>query len=178
MDNNGFPQRKVNRLKDWNYSEKGTYFVTVCARNKQHIFGRIKHVGADNIRPEEMIELSEIGKIIDKAIKNIGDIYKSVYVEKYVIMPNHIHILYSIKSENNGRIISAPTRSVIIGQMKRYVSKQAGEPVWQKSFYDHVIRNQKSYEQIWQYIENDPLKWDEDCFYMASENDERVREGQ
>ncbi len=160
------PERKNIRLKDWDYSQNGAYFITICAKDKQHIFGKIKNVGADIIRPEDMVELSDIGKIVDKAIKNISDSYKNVYVDKYIIMPNHIHILFSIIKENNGRIISAPTRSVIIGQMKRYVLKQAGKSVWQKSFYDHIIRNKNDYDDKWKYIDSNPAKWAEDEYYL------------
>ena len=74
-------------------------------------------------------------------------------------MPYHVHLILRIESEISGRMISAPTLSTAIGSLKRWVSKQVGRPIWQKSYYDHVIRNQKDYDEIWQYIENNPVKW-------------------
>lgn len=76
---------------------------------------------------------------------------------------------YSDKSSGIfGRIVSAPTVSTIIGQMKRWVSKQIGFSIWQKSFHDHIIRNRAEYRQIWKYIDENPLKWELDCYYNHS----------
>ena len=74
-------------------------------------------------------------------------------------MPDHIHLLLRIEPEADGRMISAPTLSTVVGSMKRWVSRQVGAPIWQKSFYDHGIRNQKDYDEIWEYIENNPRKY-------------------
>jgi len=86
-------------------------------------------------------------------------------VDKYVIMPNHIHLILKIERNINGRIISAPTISTVVGQMKRKISKLVGFDIWQKSFYDHIIRNQHDYQQIWKYIDDNPLKWELDKYY-------------
>jgi REP element-mobilizing transposase RayT len=80
-------------------------------------------------------------------------------------MPNHVHLILKIEHDINGRIISAPTISTVVGQMKRKISKLAGFDIWQKSFYDHIIRNENDYQQIWQYIDNNPLKWKLDKYY-------------
>lgn len=82
-------------------------------------------------------------------------------VDYYVIMPNHIHLLISINN-HSGRMISAPT---VIGQLKRYVSKECGFPIWQKGFYDHIIRDEEDYINKAEYIINNPLKWNEDELY-------------
>ena len=80
-------------------------------------------------------------------------------------MPNHIHLLILIKDiDSDGRIISAPTDSkkrleIVIGQMKRWVSKQMGFSVWQKSFYDHIIRTENDYLDAWSYIDSNPRLW-------------------
>ena len=85
-------------------------------------------------------------------------------------MPNHIHMILvivgvdTIHPQTTGRIISAPTVSVIVGQMKRWVSKQIGFSCWQKSFYEHIIRNENEYQKICEYIENNPKKWAEDKY--------------
>lgn len=82
-------------------------------------------------------------------------------------MPNHIHLIL-VLNEPSGRMISAPTKSLstIVGSMKRYASRVAGFPLWQKSFHDHVIRNEPDYLRIWQYMDSNPLKWEEDCYHV------------
>lgn len=65
----------------------------------------------------------------------------------------------------SGRTISAPTLSVIVGSFKRWSSKQAGFPIWQKSFYDRIIRNKKGYREAWEYIDKNPLQWKTDRFF-------------
>lgn len=165
------PKRKSIRLKDYDYSSNGAYFITVCTKNKENLFGRVvtETVGADNIRPNETeykTHLSEMGKTVKTAVEAIDKHYPYANVDKYVIMPNHIHLLISIKDTGiNGRIISAPTDApkkrleIIIGQMKRWVSKHVGFPVWQKSFYDHIIRTENDYLDAWSYIDSNPRLW-------------------
>ncbi|MEG1270291.1 MAG: transposase, partial [Ruthenibacterium sp.] len=88
----------------------------------------------------------------------ISSHYENVLVDKYCIMPDHVHMIVFIMPDKNGRIISAPTLSQVIGSMKRWVTKQIGFSVWQKSFNDRIIRNEKGYQEVWQYIEENPLK--------------------
>lgn len=154
------PKRKPNRLKKYDYGKTGAYFITVCAKDRKNLFWN--NVGAGIARP---FKLSEYGKIVDTAIKNIPIKYNAVSVDKYVIMPNHIHLLLQIHGGENGRAMPAPTVSTVIQQMKGYVTKCVGFPVWQKLFYDHIIRGEEDYREIWEYIENNPLKWREDRFY-------------
>ena len=88
-----------------------------------------------------------------------------ISVDKYVVMPNHIHMIVSINADAGGRPMGAPTISTVINQMKGYVTKKIGFPVWQKLYHDHVIRGQQDYDEIWQYIDENPAKWDSDCYY-------------
>ena len=90
-------------------------------------------------------------------------------MDRYVIMPNHIHIIFVICNSEGGRQIAPPTISTVIGQMKRSVSKTIGECIWQRSFHDHVIRDHKDYEKIANYISDNPMKWEEDCFFAEGE---------
>ena len=149
--------RKPNRLSGFDYSQTGAYFITICTKDRQCILSRVvenppeKSVGADIIRPPK-IELSKYGDIIYKAIQNIPSIYTGVLVDRFVIMPNHVHILLRIEN-NSGRMISAPT---VIGSMKRYASKEIGYSIWQKGFYDHIIRNEHDYTEHLQYIDTRP----------------------
>ena len=145
------PDRKKNRLENYDYSQYGAYFITICVKNRKKILSQI--VGADTIRPYEII-LSQYGKIVNKAINNIANIYENISVDKYVIMPDHVHMILRI-TNNGGRMVSAPT---VIAGIKRYVSKKCGVSIWQKSYYDHIIRNQKDYNEIWEYIEHNPEK--------------------
>ena len=149
-------ERKSNRLKDYDYSTAGAYFITVCTANREKIFWDC--VGADIIRPQNVL-LSAAGKIAEQGILQIASHYDNIIVDKYCVMPDHIHLILRIESDIGGRMISAPTVSTAVGSMKRWVSKQIGRTIWQKSFYDHGIRNQKDYNEIWEYIENNPIKY-------------------
>ena len=81
-------------------------------------------------------------------------------------MPNHIHLLLRIDTDPDGREMSAPTISRVIQQMKGAVTKRIGTSIWQKLFHDHVIRNERDYLKIWEYIEGNPSRRKEDCFYV------------
>ena len=153
---NNLPKRKPIRIIDYDYSTPGAYFITVCTANRENIFWT--GVGADIIRPQD-VPLSTAGKIVEQGILQIPTHYENVVVDNFCIMPDHIHLILRIESDIDGRIVSAPTVSTVVGSMKRWVSRQIGRPVWQKSFYDHGIRNQQDYDEIWQYIENNPLKY-------------------
>lgn len=134
----------------------GAYFITVCTKDRKTLFWA--DVGADIICPND-IELSVTGKCVKSAIENIPNKYPSITVDKYCIMPDHIHIIITINTDADGRMISAPTVSTVIGQLKRAVSKQVGFPVWQKSFIDEIIRNEQHYMKAWEYIDNNYLKY-------------------
>ena len=150
------PKRKPIRIENYDYATPGAYFITVCTANREKLFW--ENVGTDTIRPQN-IPLSPTGKIVEQAVRQISTHYEIIFVDKYCIMPDHIHLILSIQPDDNGRIISAPTVSTVIGSMKRWVSRQIGRPIWQKSFYDHGIRNQQDYDETWEYIENNPLKY-------------------
>lgn len=153
---NTLPERKPIRIADYDYSTPGAYFITICTVNREKLFWH--SVGADIIRPQAL-PLSAAGKIAEQGILQIAEHYENVVVDKFCIMPDHIHMILRIEPDINGRIISAPTVSTVVGSMKRWVSRQIGRPIWQKSFYDHGIRNQQDYDEIWAYIENNPLKY-------------------
>ena len=152
------PKRKQNRLSHYDYSQNGAYFITVCTANRNKILWN--PVGADTIRPKT-VPLSNIGKIVEQGILQMADHYQNVAVDHYCIMPDHMHLILRIAADADGRMISAPTVSVIVGQMKRWVSKEVGYSVWQKSFIDRVIRNESGYRAAWNYIESNPYVFDE-----------------
>ena len=155
-----FKTRKPNRLKNYDYSQNGVYFITVCVKNRNPILSYIP-VGVNCVR------LSKIGKVVEEEINNISKIYANVTVENYVIMPNHIHLLVFI-DRFSGRTQFAPTISRIIKQFKGVITKRLGKSIWQKGFYDHIIRDEYDFQIRWQYIEDNPYRWCED--YMFNKN--------
>jgi REP element-mobilizing transposase RayT len=160
------PVRKPNRLSGYDYSRNGRYYITVCAKERLELFAKIDevYVGAAICRPR--VCLTDVGRIIDEAIGNIPTKYPTACVDTFVIMPNHLHLILEINNDDeSGRQVAAPTIQTIIGQLKRYVSKQCGYSVWQKSFHDHIIRNETEYLRIARYIETNPQNWKEDSLY-------------
>ena len=157
------PKRKPIRLPTYDYSAPGAYFVTICTADRRCILSDIT-VGAAISRPQE-VSLTGYGEIVDKAIRDIPSVYPMLSVEKYVIMPNHVHALLRIHADESGRLIAAPTISRVVGQMKRRASSEAGVPLWQKSYHEHVIRSERDYREIWEYIDENPAKWAQDRYY-------------
>ena len=156
------PKRKRNRLENYDYSSCGAYFITVCTVDRRNYFW--KNVGAIIDRPQD-VELSTYGKIVDQTIQNISSTYPSLSLESYVIMPNHIHLLVRVCADEYGRPLVAPTMSRVVKQLKGIVSKQTGVSIWQKSFYDHIIRNREDYEEHLRYIYENPLRWQHDGLF-------------
>lgn len=126
-------------------------------KNKENLLW--KNVGANCVRPLEQLPLSKIGIVVENEIHKLNTIYENIKVDKYQIMPNHIHLIIFIYEDSNGRTQFAPTISRIIKQFKGSITKQIGFSIWQKSFYDRVIRNEKEYQSVWNYIHNNPLKY-------------------
>ena len=156
------PKRKTNRLTEYDYSIPNAYFITICTHDRKNLFWT--DVGAIIDRPEN-VPLTKLGIITRQSIKEIPEHYPMMSVDHFVIMPNHVHLLLQINADADGRSMIAPTISTVVRLMKGTVSKQARIPVWQKGFYDHVIRNDADYQEIWNYIEGNPEKWAEDRFY-------------
>ena len=177
--------RKRNRLKYFDYSQAGWYFVTLCTKDHKNHFGKIEN--------EKMV-FNNYGEIVDECWKNIETLHKIIELDYYVIMPNHIHgiIIINVGGEN----LSPPTRdakfssnrdakfasptnvmgkmtdrtkmelSKVIQQFKRAVTirirsmNRNSNFKWQRSFYDRIIRNEKELYNIRKYIQQNPLKWD------------------
>ena len=150
QEENRFPYRKSPRLKYYDYSKKNFYFITICTHQKKCIFG-------------SPTQINIFGKLAENALLNIRKHFSDIRVDKYVIMPNHVHIIFEVVKDGTDL-------TNVIGSFKAAVTKEIHKiqpdlVVWQRSFYDHIIRNQISYEEIWAYIDGNPLKWAEDCFY-------------
>ncbi len=153
MDDSGrFIQRKPTRIPNFDYSSPNYYFITICTHEKQCIFGT----------PEKLSKMGEIAKL---ELETLPSHYDGVVLEQFSIMPNHIHAILIL---NGGTALDQ-----IIGSYKSGVSRNIRKvfpdvTVWQRSFHDHVIRNQSSYEKISNYVRFNHLKWKEDCFYTET----------
>ena len=176
--------RKSNiRLKNHDYSLNGYYFVTVCAKDRKNIFGDYKNVGAPlacaryNDHDNNHINLTQIGKIIDNQWNDIPNRYNNIILDQYIIMPNHIHGILIINNCLNELSRAQASGAPTIGQIIRsFKSKSTLEyvkhindnnlnisgKIWQRLFYDHIIRNDKSLHKIREYIINNPSTWDTD----------------
>lgn len=167
-------QRKATRLQEYDYSQKGYYFVTICAKDQQKLFGEI--VG-DGVYDIPQVKLSGIGEIVNKYIRQLDTQYNNVCIDKYIVMPNHIHLIVKISTaQKDGNTLCgtsqapSPTNAILprfISLYKRYCNREYGENLFQRSFHDHIIRNEADYQRIWNYIDTNPTKWKEDCFYIA-----------
>ena len=164
-----FPKRKPNRLESYDYSRFGVYFLTFCTKNRKCILSRIVGGG---VLDAPYPDLTKMGRIVEKRIQSMNEVYGDIKTTKYVIMPNHVHLLVSVQPESEGYGPSgtpAPTNALIpqyISTLKRMCNKEIGENIWQRSFHDHVIRGEKDFQMIWQYIDTNPARWEQDCFYM------------
>ena len=157
------PRRRDIRLKEYDYSQPGYYFVTICtAVRHQDILSVISPaVGAIINRPPAEVSLTALGQLARQAILEIPNRYPGILVDTYCIMPDHVHLILAVQNtESDGRQIAAPTSiSTVIQQLKRAVSRAAGQSIWQKSFYDHIIRNDADLAEARQYLANNPLNW-------------------
>ena len=158
------PERKQLRLREYDYGQAGAYFVTVCTKDKKCILGSV--VGADDyIGP--YVRLSPVGKVVESYLHRIPGI------SHCVIMPNHVHMILHISSTNilEGPMWpSAPAKadiSSLVRTWKTLITKELGYCIWQRSFYDHIIRNEADYLRIAEYIEGNPAKWCDDVYYVV-----------
>jgi putative transposase len=166
--------RRSIRLKDYDYTNPGVYFVTICTWNRECLFGDIVNGG---------MQLNDFGEIVIREWRYTGDIRRTnVELDEFVIMPNHVHGILTIISGNGCRGMArhAPTvrqfanpvaqsLSSIIGSFKSAVTRQInisrnhpGMPVWQRNYYEHIIRNETEMDRIRQYIIHNPSQWDND----------------
>lgn len=178
-------QRKQNRLQNYDYSQNGMYFVTICTKDREEMLGEIV---------DGKMVLNDSGKIADECWKNIPDHFPHTRLDQYAIMPNHIHGIleiinpvignahvrsknavrsdHSVGSKNNDR--SKMLLSKAIHGFKSSVTRKILNPVqeriyafptkfaWQRSFYDHIIRNETELNKIREYIMTNPETWHRD----------------
>lgn len=148
------PERKRNRLEAYDYSQSGAYFIAICTQDRKPILRDIVGDGFPVLRQQ--------GIIAEEYIRMIPQKFSGVVVDKYVIMPDHIHMLLRITGTEN----PSPTLGNVVGWYQYQVTKEVnrrlnrqGVQLRQRSYYDHVIRNQQDYNAVWEYIENNPKTW-------------------
>jgi putative transposase len=164
-DNMEFPKRKRNRLEGYDYSQNGAYFVTICTHKRKCLFGCI---GEDSIS----------ARVIDEAFVDTINAFQFISCPIYLIMPNHFHAILLIERANTE---PAPTISKVIQAFKlrstiEYIElvksgllQSYDSQIWQRSFHDHIIRSEKDFTQIFNYIDGNPYKWKEDCLFTEDE---------
>ena len=167
------PRRRATRLRDYDYGQTGGYFVTICAQDQECLFGRI--IGG-------RLQLSKIGKIVAKCWNRIPKHFLSVELDVCVVMPNHIHGIIvlgtraarfpcpSTRSQPDRRgEVASPTLGQVVAYFKYQSTKSInqhrdmpGTRIWQRNYYDHVIRDDRDLQRIRQYITDNPMQWELD----------------
>ena len=160
------PKRKPIRLPEHDYSSPGAYFITICTHARRCILSTIT-VGEGLAPP--VVTLSSVGRCVKEQILALPARYPTVHIDNYVIMPNHVHLLLTFRMASGGASPS-PTLFDVVRVLKslstRLSRAQLGDlPLWQRSFHEHVIRNEHDYREIWEYIDANPARWAEDRYY-------------
>ena len=196
-----YPARKPNRLKAYDYSQNGAYFITICTEGKKPVLSTLCGGGVQLLPP---------GGICKAEIERLSESFP-IAVDKYVIMPNHVHLLVSVQREDPhpvgeglappahpktscvpaspvgeglappavprpllsaGRASPSPTVGDMICTFKSKSTIAAnrfngspGHRLWQRSYHDHIIRSRQEYLEIWRYIDENPIKWADDCYF-------------
>ena len=159
-------------MSHFDYNTPGAFFLTFCTHNRKPFLSRI--VGVIHESPEP--QLTACGKIVESVIQNIPA-QLHVTIDRYVIMPNHVHLIAVITEEDVLREIresplqSRSIMSKMIGYIKMNASKAVRQrygdvAVWQRGYYDHVIRNQEDYVALAEYIQTNPIRWALDKLYL------------
>lgn len=174
-------ERKKLRLPNYDYSQAGVYFLTLCAKEKAPLFGEVCVGGGALDAPK--VELSPYGTVIARWLEDCAEKYEDLAVLKYAIMPNHVHLIVELREGPSGAPAPtqgndagpsrapAPTRAnqtvpAFVSALKRMTNRCCGTELWQRGYYDHVIRNDADFLRIWTYIETNPARWAEDEYFV------------
>ncbi|MBR3692092.1 MAG: transposase [Clostridia bacterium] len=157
--------RKHPRLKDSDYAAGGAYFVTVCTHVKAKTLGSVVGRGLAPAVPR----LTDCGRIVEQQLLDLENRFKHIKVDKYVIMPNHVHVIFIVMPAAAGAS-PRPTVSDVICAWKSLSARRCKtegkcQKLWQSSFYDHIIRDENDYLTRWNYIDTNPARWAEDEYY-------------
>ena len=160
------PKRKHPRLKCYDYGSLGAYYITICTYNRRCILSKV--VAGRGLTPAE-IQYTEYGKIAEEQLLLLQKRYPCLEIDKYVIMPNHIHAVLILSHQTAG-VNPRPTISDIVCAYKSLTTKACRklcpqEEVFQTSFYEHVIRGRADYEEVARYSYENPMRWHLDKLY-------------
>ena len=169
MDTPPLPRWKSIRLPAYDYAQNGAYFVTICTSQKRPLFGAVRRGGPRGRPPvSPFVQLTPLGQIAQDTISCLGTICP-VSVPCFVVMPTHIHAILVLEQRATARV--APTLGQVVGAYKSKVANQwlavckergtiMGQ-IWQRGYYDHIIRNQQDFDQTAAYILGNPARWAE-----------------
>lgn len=170
------PKRKPTRLKDYDYSSTGVYFVTICIQDRKQILPEIvrtdlasagkmtsQAVGEGLAPPAYSVKLKPCGKVVKEQLKQIEHRFPSVSVKDHIIMPDHIHVILYLKKEAGGASPS-PTLDDVICAFKSLTSRSCKqrfgiERMFQRSYAEHIIRDREDYETRRKYVYENPMRW-------------------
>ncbi len=197
MDTPPLPRRKTIRLQNYDYSQNGAYFVTICTAHKRPLFGVVRRGDPCGRPPVPVyVELSEIGRIVESYLTEIPSHYPDVHLASYVIMPDHIHMILVLTQNQPERAgqCPAPTEESdlscrrggtpgppattekpvppcrrggtpgppalpkIINAFKSLTTRKAGCSLWQRGYYEHILRNQQDFDEAAGYITGNPVR--------------------
>ena len=154
--NPDFNHRQSIRLNGYDYSRSGAYFITICTHEREHLFGDIVN---------ETMELNIFGDIALSHWQQLEQHHSTIIMDELVVMPNHLHGIIILESSIDYR----KSISEIIRGFKTFSAKAInnergvrGVPVWQRNYYDRIIRNELELDRVRQYIINNPRNWDAD----------------
>ncbi len=157
-------KRKQIRISQYNYSNIGDYFITICTKDKKCVLSKIIQ-NESNSMPK--LILLPFGEVTDKYIHSINKTYNDIMIRDYVIMPNHIHFICSILKNCGYENTPANNKlAMLVSTFKRLINKECNEKIWQRNYYEHIIRNEKEYLKILEYINENPYKWNNDKYYV------------
>jgi len=173
-------QRRPLRLQQYDYSQAGAYFLTICVHNRKHLFGNIEN---------GQIHLNDAGCVVKRCWIEIPRHFSFIELDKFVVMPNHMHGIIIIPDIRKGTACRAPTLEkfgnpvpgslpTIIRSFKSAVTRTIniirdtpGIPLWQRNYYEHVMRDEDALNRTREYIMHNPLRWD-----LDRENPQRTGE--
>ncbi len=172
---NELPKRKHPRLKKYDYSSSGAYFITICTQNRKCLLSRIENLNDVDVgrglapAVTKGIEYTKYGKIAEKQLLLLEERYPYLKIDRYVIMPNHIHAVLILENRTAGAS-PRPTVVDIVCAYKSLTTRECRKngldgSLFQTSFFEHIIRNQEEYYQIKKYINENSDRWYFDELY-------------
>ncbi len=177
MNDIKLPERKIIRKCGFDYGPNGAYFITICTQNRRNVLSTVGDGAPTSHEDNYEIHLTPYGRIVEKYLLSSENI-KNVKVDKYVIMPNHIHVIFFISNDDSNtapsqerfRDVEAPSPTnmkipQVISAFKRLCNKEIGENIFQRAYYDRIIRDNDDYVRCKNYIINNPRDWRLDELY-------------